>query len=144
MTVRLDGIWRPEPHPHREGDWLVVRYYDDGKRHVREVHTSATDATRPLPYPTEDAAQVACDLLNPAPLPMPGGELGEAQLQWLQRLADAPEGRMERAIHRTLLGLEHRGLAESKAEPGRRGMDRWTITEEGRAELERHRKEGMD
>lgn len=137
VEIHLDGRWRPEPHPFRDGEWLAVRYVSDLGKPRREVWTSATDATRPLCYPTEDACQVACDVLNPAPGAAEEVALGDAQRQWLERLAEEPEGVMERGLHRVLLSLEHLGLVESKAEPGRRGMDRWAITEKGRAELAR-------
>jgi hypothetical protein len=135
MIAPLNGLWRPEEHPTSEGDWLVARYTADLGKPVREVHTSATDAKRPLVFPTERAAQTFADTLNPPPASDPAGELSEADLTWLQRLADAPEGRMEGSQTRSLLSLEHKGLAASRAEPGRRAMDRWTITEEGRQRL---------
>ena len=130
-----DGIWRVEEHPHDAVVLIAVRYTDDvqdgRRRHVAQM----PDSNRPRRWFDEDTAQRWCDAHNPPPAYREGGSLSPAELLWLHRLAVADEGRMERATSTTLLALEHKGLAASRPEPGRRLMDRWTITETGRNAL---------
>ena len=139
MTTMPDGIWRPEEHPVTPGDWIAVRHYDNGLRHVREVSTyrSGPGLERVRRFKSAAEAQAACDRLNPLLLEKLACDLSGSQMQWLRRLAGEPDGVMERAVHAVLLSLEVLELVTSKAEPGRPGMDRWTITEDGRAELAR-------
>lgn len=136
--AKFDGIWRPEPHPKREGQFLAVRYTDDlMEGQAREVATIGQVAFRKArSFNDEREAQTWCDAHNPVVTQKVDGNLRRAELLWLTRLANAEEGRMERSTSTTLLALEHRGYAASKPEPGRRQMDRWTITEEGRKALE--------
>ena len=133
-----DGIWRVEDHPKREGEFIAVRVSDDvqlGPK--REVATIKGQLGREKVQAWDDerTAQIWCDRMNPAPTPREGSALSPSQLEWLERLANAEEGRMERSTSTTLLALEHLGLATSRPEPNRRLMDRWTITKAGRKAL---------
>lgn len=141
--AKLDNIWRPEEHPKREGEWLAARYSDDLQGGpTREVATIPGIVARARVWPSEDQAQTWCDMANPVTQPREESDLSRAELLWLDRLERAEEGRMERSTSTTLLALEHRGFAASRAEPGRRQMDRWTITEAGRKALAAE-KEGL-
>lgn len=62
-------------------------------------------------------------------------DLVESQLLWLRKVADAPEGIAQPGTHNTLLSLEFHDLVTSRAEPNRRNIDRWTITQKGRDAL---------
>lgn len=134
----FDNRWRPEPHPHRAGEWLVVRYRHDAGVPVRTVSTFRVGGlAKPELFDSEDAAQQHADTLNPVPVPSGPPPLTRSQLAWLDRLSRSPEGVMEASTHNTLLSLEFRGLVSSRAEQGYAGRDRWTITAAGRDLLAR-------
>lgn len=136
--ARFDNIWRPEEHPNREGSYIAVRYSSDVLEGLSRDVACHSDDTRPQvrSWADEREAQAWCDAANPVVVPKVNGNLRRAELLWLTRLDNAEEGRMESSTSTTLLALEHRGFVASKAEPNRREMDRWTITEAGRKALQ--------
>lgn len=137
VSMQFDGIWRPEEHPTRDLGLLAVRYTSDLGRPRREVAT-VHDGQRDVPriWYDENDCQVWCDMENALDPPQPL-ELSAVQEDWLRVVAKWPEGIVKGAQHGVLLSLEHHGLVSSRAERNTRGMDRWTITDEGRGYLER-------
>lgn len=128
-----DGRWRVEEHPVDDTAWLIARYLDEPGGVRRELFKEVGGIVA-RKFHDEREAQAIADVMNPMPAAV-HDVLGPAEIIWLKRLADAPEGRMEGSTMRSLLSLEFKGMATSQAEPGRREMDRWTITEKGRAAL---------